>query len=140
MFVYLRLAVLCLVLALVGSALAADDPKAPKGHPPQFMVIKDVNMEAKQLVTTSWVMGNLAIKKDGDKVILSQDVQQRDNNVALDSVNISTVGGKKIDGEAALKALKGQVVVVTNLESVDPLFLKALAKDTIVITNKPAKK
>jgi hypothetical protein len=122
----------------------------PVGPPPSFMLVSGVNLEARELTMLHRVMVPVVVERevevevDGMKVrerravtVLQQE--ERTQLMSLDHI-VASAGGKRLESDEAWKALRGQIVLVTSTEKLDPAYAKLLSKDAVTITTKTSKR
>jgi hypothetical protein len=121
----------------------------PAGSPPSFMLVAKVDTDARQLTMLYRVAVPVTATREVEVEIDGKRVRQteaftmlRDEDrmqlLSWDAI-VATAGGKALDDDDAWKALRGQIVVVTSGEKLDPAYARLLGKETVVIETKPAK-
>jgi hypothetical protein len=126
---------------------AALEP--PAGPPPTFMLVSKVDTDAGQLTlhyrqaVPVMETREVEVEIDGMKVRQTRvyTVMRSEDRAQLLSFDtiVSTAGGKTVETDDAWKALRGQIVLVTSAEKLDPAYVKLLSKDTVTIETKPTK-
>jgi hypothetical protein len=121
-------------------ALSADEPK---GAPPQFAYVeaKDGKITRTVPVITPRVTYKEVIKEVGgkklvEKVAVTENVTTMTKVVlATDKATFSTAGGKKLEKDAALKALATpqMALLSTDGKPVDAAYVKTVNSSTIII-------
>jgi hypothetical protein len=144
----MRRAKLLVVVSLAvasGTAMAQERARTVPGVPPRFVIVSDINQQQGELVLTGVTMLFVAeqrlkqVERDGKveeivETIRKPVFESRSETVALDSTDVYEADGKKLSLESVWKrAVVGTAAVVSaDGKKVDPVYLKALAKDTLV--------
>ncbi len=129
-----------ILLALIG----ADDPVAtPKGPPPQMAFVK---VAGGKIVRSVTVTVPVAVEREVEVIVGGKtekrkvvetrlETATKEMAVPTDKATFSTAGGKKLDLDAAKKAIgDGAVVLMSaNGEAVDAAYMKAFKADTVVM-------
>jgi len=137
------------VLALITSAVCADESKMPKSVPPVFATAKATiqNKELQISLTCPiprWqVTGDVVPKKEWPK--LQADVQKYARTLNLGGPSqlaesrVVDIHGKNLDEKEILKRLKVETPVLVSVdgEMLDPYYLKLVKEDTVVIVLGP---
>jgi hypothetical protein len=131
-----------------GTAMAQEKPRTAPGVPPRFVIVSQINQQQGELVLTGVTMRFVAEQRvkqveRGGKIeeivetIRRPVYESRTEIVALDSTDVYEAGGKKLDRESVWnRAAAGTAAVVSaDGKKVDSAYLKALAKDTLVIVS-----
>lgn len=144
-------ACLAVFAAVAGLTARADDkPIVPKTPPPEFLTVNEFDTGKEELTVA--VVRTQVVQKTGTRQvqIMGQNVTQ--TYTYSESVPVSmmmrrstsgarylTADGKEIKKASAIQMLKkGTVILWTEWrEGVDPLYLKALAKDTLIVIGQP---
>ncbi|MBY0228355.1 MAG: hypothetical protein K2W96_03650 [Gemmataceae bacterium] len=133
------------MLALLLFALPPAPVEPEPAAPPSLVKIKAGGKIVRLVTTVEEVMKIVEVEKevDGKKVIekvafLEKVPVTRMVEQALEIASVRTAGGKKLDADAAKKALDKDQVVLLASGPVDAAFLKALKDDTLVIVEKRA--
>jgi hypothetical protein len=138
-----------LLPALFALAADAEPPTPPKGAAPQFAYVKasggrltrTVQVMVPRVVLRT-VVKEVGGKKITEKVKAVEYIGVMETAVVMvDGTTFSTAGGKKLEKEAALKALAKPQVVLLSFDGkpVDKAYLKAMKSDTIVVVVPPPK-
>jgi hypothetical protein len=144
------LVAVCLVIAS-GTAIAQEGPETMPGVPPNFVIVSDINQQQGELVLTGVMTLFVAeqrlrqVETNGRveeivETIRKPAFESRTEKVALDTTDVYEAGGKKLDRETVLKRAAVGTVAVASADGkkVDAVYLKAIAKDTLVIVSPPA--
>lgn len=142
---------LALVPALAATTARADDPPImPKTAPPEFVTVNEFDTGKEEI--TVGVVQMRATQETRTKTveIMGRNVQQTYIVTKMVPVSFmmrrSTAGAKYLNGEgkpvpkaSAIQMLKkGTVILWTeSQDSVDPLYLKALSKDALIVIAQP---
>ena len=136
-------------VAISGVALAQrvpeDERHLPGGAPPEFVVVGKLDSEKK--VLTIYRPSSIAVVRQqkkllpvGDKVEefkqneVVRRVVWRSQVIAMDSYRLSRADGTQLTDVEDFKDTIGKVAVIVSVpDAVDPAYLKALARDTLVL-------
>ena len=134
-----------------GAAIAQEKPGSAPSIPPTFVIISEINLQQGELVLagikTLFVSEQRLkkVEKNGSveevvETVRKPAFESRTEKVVLDTTDVYEAGGKKLDRESVLeRAAVGTVAVASaDGKKVDAVYLKALAKDTLVIVSSPA--
>jgi hypothetical protein len=121
----------------------------PSDPPPTFMLVTEVDAEARQLTLHYRVSipvietREVEVEIDGMKVRQTQTftvlrAEDRRTVMLLDGI-VAAAGGKPLKTDDEWKALRGRIIVVAHPGGkLDPAYAKLLSKDTVTIEHKPA--
>jgi hypothetical protein len=144
-------ALLALTAALAGATARADDnPVVPKTAPPEFVTVNQFDTGKEELIVGVVSMAPTLVTRTRNVVIMGKPVTE--NYVETKYVPVSrmvrksTSGAKYLNGEgkpvdkaSAIQMFKkGTVILWTESpDGVDPLYLKALSKDALIVIAQP---
>jgi hypothetical protein len=144
-------AIFALFVALAGTTVRADDkPIVPRTAPPEFVTVNEFDT-GKEEITVGVVQMKMAAQTQTRQVVrMGQTVTE---NVVVNKpvpvsmmMRRSTAGAKYLNGEgkpvdkaSAIQMFKkGTVILWTeSQDGVDPLYLKALSKDALIVIAQP---
>ncbi len=142
------LLVVLFMVIIVSTAKADERPTLSPGVPPWFATVGQLNLDKGNIVldrttvqfVTEEVTRNVMLngKVEPIKQKITKPVyEQTCKIISLESAKFAEAGGKKINAADIAKRLDvGTVVVVsTDGKEIDSAYLKALAKDAIVIVD-----
>lgn len=137
-----------LLPALFVPGADAEPPAPPRGAAPQFAYVKAGKGDT--LTRTSSVMVPYTVTKDVIKVVCGKKVIEKvtvtefrtvmvESRLSVEKATFSTAAGKKLDREAALKALATpqMVLISSDGKPVDASYLRAVKPGTLVIVGGP---
>jgi hypothetical protein len=126
----------------------ADDPAPPRGAPPTFAFINEVDLDKEEAISIDTVLVPVeearvvkAVDPASGKVVertekvLRYVAEQRTHIMPLSELQVVTPAGKTVPKKEALKKLAGRVVVV-GYDGIDPAYLKLFKDDTLILLPK----
>jgi hypothetical protein len=130
--------------SILGTTNSDENATPSPGLPPWFMTVGKVNLETKTLVLHIRTLHVVANDVPNGETIAGKTITERVNHriyetrtstVSLESATFTDAGGTKIDSADLAKRLEVGTAVVVSADGkeIDPAYLKALAKDTVVI-------
>ena len=138
------------LVVLVGGAVAPDQaPRAFPGPPPRFVTVGGVDLQTGRLRFINTAVGfvlepnpaaekiQLGEGKTAIKSVYRPVYESRGEELEIDSAVVSEAGGEELTREEVLKrAVIGTPMVVSaDGRSIDPTFMKAIAKGTLVVVS-----
>jgi hypothetical protein len=138
-------AVLALCLPLTAIARGDDRLAAPKGAAPEFIQV--VSIDKEKVVIQALTIGGQAkgiiqeVSVGGKKIVQQIGVgEATESTVTLKLTNVRLLDaqGKEIKGDDAWKKLAEGKVLLRQVgeEPIDPVYLKLLAKDALILAPK----
>jgi hypothetical protein len=139
------------IAAAIGArtASAQEKPQSFRGVPPRFVTVLQIDQQAGEQelvnVTVRFVAEEVIrqVKQDGKVEEATETIhkpvyeEKMVGSIALDSADVFEAGGKKLSSDEVWKrvAVGAAVVVSADGKKVNPAYLRALAKDTLVFVS-----
>jgi hypothetical protein len=132
------------LFALFSLAVAPErpprNPPMPNGPQPEFVMVQAIDPVQKRVeylhMEVVTVPITVPVNVNGQtftKTAYRQEYRQTRRTIALAKDAVHDAGGKKVTAEEALKRLKVGVTVLVATQPVDPLYLRVIRPDTLIL-------
>jgi hypothetical protein len=134
------------LLALFSLGLAPErpprNPPTPNGPQPEFVTVRKIIEAQKTVIVlqTQVVIVPVTVtaykdKQPFTKTAYRQEYRLEERAFALDKATVYDAAGKKVAVQDALKRLKVGNTVLVATQPVDPLYLRVIRPDTLILVS-----